>query len=94
MLILVYCAGALITALLLFIVFLLDKSTPLSCYRSWLLLAIASITWPISVPLAGLERWRDRYSAPVVLGVYPEEAVQPPEPDVTLDSQSSVTNRP
>lgn len=69
------------TATLLLVAFLRDYSTPLTCYRSWLLLAVASLTWPISLPLAGLERWNARHSKSPAISVETTETAQVPERD-------------
>lgn len=73
------------TATLLLVAFLRDQSTPLTCYRSWLLLAVASVTWPVSLPLAGLELWHTRHGKPSVIGAKTPDAAQGTERNSTLD---------
>ncbi len=74
--IIIYAAGGATTATLLLVAFLRDKQTPLTCYRSWLLLVVASVTWPISLLLAGLERWNAGHSELSVIGEETQEPAQ------------------
>lgn len=84
----IYVAGVLMTATLLLVAFLRDQSIPLTCYRSWLLLVVASVIWPISLPLAGLELWDTRHGVPSAIGTESQKTAPRPEHDSTLDNST------
>lgn len=51
----IYLLGALGAGTFWLGAFLLDKTTPKTDIQSWVVLGIATLIWPISVPLACLE---------------------------------------
>ncbi|MGK7888407.1 MAG: hypothetical protein AB4042_03675 [Leptolyngbyaceae cyanobacterium] len=47
-----YCLGAMVSSCVWLSAFLRDETTPNSDVFSWAIVAIATISWPLSVPLA------------------------------------------
>lgn len=60
MLMIIYVLGALTTGTLLLVAFLMDETTPMASLGSWLVVLVASLMWPLALPLSGLELWRSR----------------------------------
>ena len=54
MLMIIYLLGALTTGTLLLVAFLLDQTTPVANIGSWLVVLVASMMWPLALPLSGL----------------------------------------
>ncbi|NEQ99200.1 MAG: hypothetical protein F6K30_21195 [Cyanothece sp. SIO2G6] len=47
-----YCLGAMVSSYVWLSAFLRDETTPNSDVFSWIIVAIATVSWPLSVPLA------------------------------------------
>lgn len=58
MLMIIYLLGALTTGTLLLVAFLMDETTSIASIGSWLVVLVASLMWPLALPLSGLELWR------------------------------------
>lgn len=67
MLMIIYLLGALTTGTLLLVAFLMDQTTPVANIGSWLVVLVASLMWPLALPLSGLELWRSRNRTSPVL---------------------------
>lgn len=61
MLMIIYTLGALTTSTLLLATFLMDGTTPMTHAGSWLVVLIASLVWPLVLPLSGIELWKSRH---------------------------------
>lgn len=63
MLMIIYLLGALTTSTLLLVAFLMDETTSIANIGSWLVVLVASLMWPLALPLSGLELRRSRHRA-------------------------------
>jgi hypothetical protein len=52
---LIYTVGVLVSGSFWLIVFLVDKETPKKHSASWVVLCLAALLWPVSVPLSCAE---------------------------------------
>ncbi|MGP1385008.1 MAG: hypothetical protein ACTS2F_15705 [Thainema sp.] len=67
MLMIIYLLGALTTGTLLLVAFLMDETTSITHVGSWLVVLVASLIWPLALPLSGVELWKSRHrNLPIV----------------------------